>query len=303
MRQEPLRTLIAGTCIAALWGTASGAQARRPSDGLTLDLAPRVSLQLVAVKPGIFMMGGAGDPAVSWEGVRKPRHEVEITRGFWLGMHEVTRGQFAAFVKETGHVTEAEKAGSATGRRPDGSFGKLPGSTWRDATIFTQTDDHPAAVVNWSDCMAFCAWASKKTGRDVRLPTEAEWEFACRAGSTTYYGPGDGEKDLGAHGWYSGNAGWRTHPVGQKRPNPWGLYDMHGNVYEWVADWYVENYYAKSPRKDPPGPASGNRGIARGGGWHGGPACCGSEVRRLEGRIYCEPDLGFRVAVTAPPRQ
>ena len=276
--------------------------ALRSTTMLTLELAAEVSLELVYVKPGSFVMGGKGDPEVSWEGVRKPEHEVEITRGLYMGTYEVTRAQFAAFVEATGHVTTAEKEGKARGRRVDGSFGDLPEATWRDTTIYTQTDDHPVTTVSWFDCRAFCAWASEVTGRDVRLPTEAEWEFACKAGTNTWYFCGDDESHLRDYCWFSPHAAWKTHPVGEKKPNAWGLYDMHGNVYEWVADWYDETYYERSPRKDPPGPARGNRGISRGGGWHGGPFCCGSHIRRLEGRIYREPDLGFRVAVTAPAR-
>jgi formylglycine-generating enzyme required for sulfatase activity len=275
-------------------------EALHASTTLTLELARGVAIECIYVKPGTFMMGGDDDADVSWLGVEKPKHEVSITKGYYLGTTEVTRGQFAAFVEASGHVTEAERNGWSTGRRPDGTFGELPGASWRNPTVYTQDDDHPVSLVSWDDASAFCAWASVKTGQHVRLPTEAEWECACRAGTTTHFITGDTDAGLGAYCWFSGNASWQTHPVGTKQPNAWGFYDMHGNVFEWVEDWYDEHYYANGPAKDPLArvPRNGSRKICRGGGWHGGSRCCGSPVRRLEGRMYDEPDLGFRVAVT-----
>ena len=121
---------------------------------------------------------------------------------------------------------------------------------------FEQTDEHPVVNVSWNDALAFCRWLSKKEGKICRLPTEAEWEYACRAGSTTRYCFGDDASDLGEYAWYGANSDRKTHPVGTKKPNAWGLYDMHGNAWEWCADGYDAEYYEKSPTDDPTGPAT-----------------------------------------------
>src|SRR5262249_15422458 len=154
---------------------------------------------------------------------------------------------------------------------------------WRNPG-FEQTDDHPVVEVSWNDAAQFCDWARKKTGKAIRLPTEAEWEYACRAGGRTRYFFGDNEEELAQYANVADasfrqltgkNWGIRaddgyafTAPVGTFKPNGFGLYDMHGNVLQWCQDWYDKDYYTKSPKKDPQGPSSGENRVGRGGAWN-----------------------------------
>lgn len=154
--------------------------------------------------------------------------------------------------------------------------------------------------LSWSDCQEFFKKLNEKADgpqRTFRLPTEAEWEYACRAGTTTRFGFGDDAGQLGEYAWYEANSGRRTQPVGRKKPNAWGLYDMHGNVWEWCADWFSADLHAKSPTDDPPGPVSGSLCVLRGGAWPLGEARC-----RLANRLRSQPAyksgiLGFRIAL------
>jgi formylglycine-generating enzyme required for sulfatase activity len=155
-------------------------------------------------------------------------------------------------------------------------------------------DNFPVEQVSWIDAVEFCARLSQATGKTYRLPTEAEWEFACRAGTRGEYA-GD---DLDEMGWYDGNSAKTTHAVGRKKPNGFGLYDMHGNVLEWCRDWYSGNYYSQSPSVDPRGPGAGLDRVVRGGGW-------GSDAMNLRSafRHGSTPDarsnaLGFRLVKT-----
>ena len=158
--------------------------------------------------------------------------------------------------------------------------------------------ENPVEQVSWNDAVEFCKKLSTKTGKMVRLPTEAQWEYACRAGSKTAFGYGDDAdySNLGDYAWYTNNSESKTHPVGQKKPNAWGLYDMHGNVWEWCSDWHAESY-ANAKTTDPQGPGSGTHRVVRGGGWCNDPQGCRSAFRfRLtpDRRDY---NIGFRVAV------
>ena len=208
-----------------------------------------------------------------------PEHPVEITRPFYLGATEVTVGQFRQFVDE-----EAYQVGDGRWRNP----------------AFDQTDQHPVVFVSWNNAVDFCKWLSKKEGKEYRLPTEAEWEYSCRAGKAgSRYGFGDDDAQLKDYAWFDQNSGGGTHPVGKKKPNAWGLYDMHGNAWEWCQDNYDPDYYKNSPVKDPPGGAGGAR-AGRGGGWVHGPVLCRSAFRG-----YLGPDdhvgAGFRVLLVPPP--
>ena len=225
-----------------------------------------------------------------------PVHRVRITRGFWLGQTEVTVGQFRRFVQASGHRPEAQADGSggygyradhdpATSPRGDAFEGRSPRWSWRDPG-FRQGDDHPVVNVSWNDAQALAAWLSRIEGRRYRLPTEAEWEYACRAGTRTRYASGDDPQSLlrsanvfdadSARLWprwqamaLPGSDGHAfTAPVASFAPNAWGLHDMHGNVWEWVADWHGDDYYAQSPPDDPQGPADGVVRVRRGGSWH-----------------------------------
>ena len=147
---------------------------------------------------------------------------------------------------------------------------------------------NPVEQVSWDDCQRFLKKLNEKVGGGkFSLPTEAQWEYACRAGSTTRYYFGDDESELGDYAWYDENSGSKTHPVGEKKPNAWGLYDMHGNVWEWCQDWYDGGYYAKSPMDDPTGPATGSYRVGRGGGWFNAARLC-----RSANRDYFVPGVG-----------
>jgi formylglycine-generating enzyme required for sulfatase activity len=200
-----------------------------------------------------------------WE---MPAHAVTLTKPYYLGRFEVTQEQYQQ---------EMETNPSAV-----------------------QGHDLPVESVSWNDAQEFCKKASERTGQMVRLPTEAEWEHACRAGTKTAYYTGDGEADLDRAGWYDKNSGGTTHPVGQKTPSAWRLYDMHGNVVEWCQDFY-EPYKAEAAM-DPGGPSQGQCRVLRGGSWFGPPRVCRSASR---GRYTPEPrlsDFGFRVAADVPPK-
>ena len=221
----------------ANWGlrAAMTPQADQTSPDLTLELGDGVQLELVYIKPGTFVMGGENTWDNRFGCVELPKHEVTITKGFYLGKYEVTQEQY------------------------DAMMGTNPGESPREP-------NYPATTPNGitaGKAREFCQKVCDTTGRDVRLPTEAEWEYACRAGSTTEWFFGDDPSKLGDYAWYNDNDGGKPHPVGQKKPNPWGLYDICGNVFERVADVYAKDYYANSPKEDPTGPAQFEGGGSR----------------------------------------
>jgi formylglycine-generating enzyme required for sulfatase activity len=232
-----------------------------PPKELAVDLGGGVKMEMVLIPAGSFMMGDDnGDDA------EKPVHKVTITKPFYLGKYEVTQEQWEAVM----------------GNNPS----KFKGPK------------NPVEQVSRNECQAFLgklnAKAGAQTGKFV-LPTEAQWEYACRAGGTTKYCFGDDEARLGDYAWYGANSLGRTHAVGEKKPNTFGLYDMHGNVWEWCADWYVLGYYAKSPADDPRGPTTGSLCMARGGGWFYPAGGCRSASRYLVFPGRGRPYLGLRI--------
>jgi formylglycine-generating enzyme required for sulfatase activity len=233
-----------------------------------------IGMKLVRIDAGEFQMGSPDEDAEA-DADEKPPHAVRITKAFFLGVHEVTRGQFAKFVEESGY--------SGAGH-------------WRDPG-FAQTDAHPVVNVTWNDAVACCEWLSKKESVVYRLPTEAEWEYACRAGTTSVYPEGNDPTSLAKFGNVkgSGDGYENTAPAGSFLPNAWGLYDMHGNVWEWCSDGYDENYYKVSPRDDPPGAAGASARVSRGGSWSTFPRCRAAS-RRAKSPSDQDTFLGFRVA-------
>jgi formylglycine-generating enzyme required for sulfatase activity len=240
--------------------------AERPRPGVAAPAAgtgrenPKDGLRYMWIPPGTFMMGcSPGDGECG--GNETPAHQVTITKGFWMGQTEVTVAAYRRFVGSTG--------------------AQMPPAP--DFNVGWNSKDMPITNVSWDDATAFCGWAGG------RLPTEAEWEYAARAGSTeAQYGPVD------EVAWYSNNSGGKTHEVGQKRANGFGLYDMLGNVWEWVNDWYDPNYYQNSPAQDPSGPARGQGRVLRGGSWYNDP-----RVVRVSIRVRHDPpvryyNFGFR---------
>ena len=202
---------------------------------LTLDLGGGVKMELALIPAGEFMMGSP-EREKDHDSSEGPQHRVRISQPFYLGKTEVTQAQWTAVM----------------GNNPS----NFKGST-----------DLPVEQVSWDDCQEFCRKLSQRVGREIRLPTEAEWEYACRAGTTTAYSFGSDASRLGEYAWYTDNSAVQTHPVGRKRANRWGLYDMHGNVEEWCADWWVDPYPSGSQQVNPTGPTSGDTRVFRGGNW------------------------------------
>ncbi len=273
--------------------------------------APENSLgmKMVLIPAGQFMMGSDESPAALARAYPQydpkrfldlsdeaPVHKVRITRPFYMGQHEVTVGQFRRFLDASGYQPESIADGTGgygynrdydpeKSARGDAFEGRAPKYSWRNVG-FPQGDDHPVLNVTWHDAVALCKWLSAKEGKTYRLPTEAEWEYAARAGTRTRYHSGDEPQSLlKAANVFDADSkkNWQkwaafaldgadghafTAPVGSFAPNAFGLYDMHGNAWEWTADWHDDNYYAKSPVDDPQGPADGSVKVRRGGSWH-----------------------------------
>ena len=235
---------------------------------ITLDLGS-VKMKLVLIPAGKFMMGLEGRKV--FDG---PQHEVTISKPFYIGVYPVTQGQWRAV---TGKVV------------------------WKGKDNVKENLDAPATWVSWDQANDFCKILTKFTHKTVRLPTEAEWEYACRAGTTTRFHFGDDESLLGYYAWYKNNAvdinEKYAHPVGQKKPNAWGLYDINGNVWQWCQDWLDENYYTSSSQTDPTGPPSGRTRVRRGGSWEHDAPKCWVHYRSSAPPTETAPYMGFRIVV------
>ncbi len=283
----------------------------------------RLGMHLVRIEAGDFYMGNEDSVVkltklfpyadkVYFEDAAN-RHLVKITNPYFLGKHEVTVGQFRSFVEATGYQTEAESDGKGGyGIRSDFSSEQSPIYNWKSPG-FSQTDDHPVVNVSWNDAVKFCDWLSQQEGESYRLPTEAEWEFACRAGTQTRYWNGSepeglaktdnvADRDMKARYPNSKNSlvasdGFaHTSPVGSFDANPWGLHDLHGNVLEWCSDVYGN--YSTAPVSNPLGPINGPHRSVRGGSWCNLASYCRSAIRHNVRPGHRSYNLGFRVALS-----
>jgi eukaryotic-like serine/threonine-protein kinase len=275
---------------------------------MPVEFTNSIGMKLQIIPPGKFMMGSSKEEIdfwlkqnvshwkehLPWEG---PQHEVEITQPFYMGQTDVTVGQFRQFVKATGYKTQAEREGRAARGFPNEEFKEVADTTWLNPG-FAQTDDHPVVCVSWNDAVEFCQWLSKQQEKTYRLPTEAEWEYSCRAGSKGRWCFGDNEGELWDYVRDGGNSQNHSWPVAGLKKNSWGLYDMHGNVAEWCQDVFDPNYYKTSPPKDPPGPAAGDARAIRGGSWLWHEAhTTRSAMRYYHGPAGSANFCGFRVVL------
>jgi formylglycine-generating enzyme required for sulfatase activity len=275
-----------------------------------VHLGNGVKLTMVLIPPGEFDMGSTEKERAAFLEEAKsendrgsmeqiptegPQHRVRITRPFRLGRQEVTVGQFRQFVDQTGYKTDAEQDGKGAKCLVHPDWIQDPRFGWSDAG-YEQTDEHPVVNVTWNDAMAFCQWLSDKEEGEFVLPSEAQWEYACRAGTSTMWICGDSNTALEECAWYNGNSGWMAHPTGRLKPSGWSLYDMPGNVSEWCADYWSTGYYARSPVNDPTGSTMGWHRVIRGGCWCNRAGRCRS-ARRSSGLKYRRNIVGFRVAM------
>jgi formylglycine-generating enzyme required for sulfatase activity len=240
-----------------------------------------IGMEFVAIPAGSFLMGAADSGAYSSE---KPQHKVAISKSFAIGKYEVTQEHWEAIMGSNPYTLDRSNP-----------YYNLPGMK----ESITKPD-HPATV-SWNDAQEFIKRLNAKEGHNrYRLPTEAEWEYAARAGTTTAYSFGDDVRELGRYAWHGEDfSTGGSHPVGKKLPNPWGLHDVHGNAWEWVQDVYSDSYYKDSPAADPTGPASGNQHVVRGGSWHVTSTSWRSSFRKPYDADYRGISIGFRLVQTA----
>lgn len=280
-------------------------------------------IRFVWIPPGVFEMGslltaqqvqdryGTSETTAELWKDENPQHTVEISAGFWMSRFEVTNGQFRRFADDAKYQTEAEKRGEAYGLDANLNRDLRAGCHWRNPG-WEPLDNLPVVCVTWNDAVAYVEWLSKITGDRYRLPTEAEWEYACRAGSTDVFPWGHSLEN--GEGWLNGmdmtglpnerrwpapfpfrDGYWNVAPIGSFKSNSWGLYDMLGNVFEWCQDWYDRECYMQSPRVDPPGPAFGSNRVERGGSWDFLPVYCRAANRDYDAPDVASVSVGFRI--------
>lgn len=241
-----------------------------------------IGMEFVLIPAGTFLMG-SGDNVPEAVSDEKPKHQVTISTSFYLCKYEVTQAQWEAVMGSNPYMLPRSN-----------NLYNMPGMAAR-----IRKPENPATV-SWNDAQEFIKRLNRKEGhKRYRLPTEAEWEYAARAGTVIAYSFGDNAKDLGRYAWYGENFdSGSTHSVGKKEPNGWGLYDIHGNVWEWVQDWYDGHYYSKSPSTDPSGPQTGTKKVVRGGSWHESATSWRSAFRRQYDPDYRGISIGFRLAIS-----
>ena len=242
-----------GRLLASVLTTPDGERTVDEAGVLEVPL-PGGVLMFVRIPPGTFLMGDEKE---------KPVHVVTLMRGLWIAVTQTTHAQWQAVM------------------------GKNPSSLKGDPNL-------PVEEVSWEDCVGFIKALAPMApeGLEFDLPTEAEWEYSCRADSTMAWSFGDDESAIGDYAWFGGNANNEPHPVGTKRPNAWGLYDMHGNVWEWCKDWY--EIYKPDPVQDPQGPQSGAYRVLRGGGYSNNPSYTRSAIRGGDSPASHGGDVGVR---------
>jgi len=254
------------TVATATAGAAAGGQTQIQLPSIAVELGHSVTLEMLQIPAGEFMMGSAASDGNA-RSDEKPRHQVRITRPFYLGKYLVTQEQWQEVMENNPSIVRGPK--------------------------------NPVDNVSWEECRQFCHKlnAAPHPEGKFQLPTEAQWEYACRAGSSTSYCFGNEVSELSVYAWYCQNSQLRSHPVGTKRPNAWGLYDMHGNVCQWCQDCYGRDYYAHSPTDDPAGPATGSERAFRAGGWDSPARICRSAYRSDGDPGSHNYLLGLRIAL------
>jgi formylglycine-generating enzyme required for sulfatase activity len=259
-------TLMVGLCL-ALKCCAEGdlpADFKNYTETLTTLDGAKITFEMIAVPGGTFTMGSPTSEKGRKADEGPPR---KVTVGpFWISKTEVTWDEYDTFMES---VPQTPKGDPGEPYEADAITG--PTLPYGDQYRGFSSGKKPAIGIGWYGGMVYCKWLSKETGKLYRLPTEAEWEYACRAGTTGKYSFGDDDSKLGDYAWYTKNAKNMTHDVGTKKPNPWGIHDMHGNVAEWCLDWYGAKYPA-GDEKDPKGAAEGKNHATRGGSWKSTPS-------------------------------
>lgn len=248
-----------------------GSTIAKPPENIVVKLSENIDLEMIYIPPGEFYMGS---PAEEWkrQGDEGPVRKVKISKGFYLGKYEITQQQWEWIMKESPSVFQG----------------------------FEDSDQRPVDRVSWEDCQLFIQRINALEKGTFRLPTEAEWEYACRAGSTERFpwGVDSTYRGLFEHAWFFSRSEGKSHPVGTKKPNAWGLYDMHGNVWEWVSDWVGP--YSNQMQTDPAGPESGEKKVIRGGSWFNEPEalrCANRNAHIVQSR---QTNNGLRVVLEIP---
>ncbi|MEI6233720.1 MAG: formylglycine-generating enzyme family protein [Planctomycetota bacterium] len=278
----------------ALLISASLAHALENENTTTLELGSGVKLEYVVIFGGTFKQGS---PATEvGRNADELLHDVTLKSGFAMSKYPITIGQFKQFVAETKYRTEAESG-------PSGGFGfdgkalvQKKEYTWRNPG-FKQTDTHPVVLVTWHDAVKFCTWLSTKSGKSIKLPNESQWEFACRAKTETRFYNGDTDEAALVIAWFKKNAEGGTHPVGEKMPNAFGLFDMCGGVYQWCRDLY-NPYREKSDTTPVAEAVEGKpRYVLRGGSFLKDAKHCRSASRYRNDEHSRNADNGFRIVI------
>ena len=323
--QTGIVCLFAPAALLGLWLAAASATAGEARPEMVLDLGDNVTMKLVQIPAGKFLMGSPAneqgrnaDEGVASADAKGGRTQVEVTisKPFYMGVYEVTVDQYKQFSPKNDKRGNIMTWGMGS---PEGhQRGGIPTFNWsseKKGVKSEQNGSHPALATLPEDAQKFCEWLSEKSGKKVRLPTEAQWEYACRAGSTGRFSFGDRDEELCKYGNYCDQSSlsaypWqdkahrdgfdKTSPVGSFRPNAWGLYDMHGNAWELCRGWYTPNYSA-TDTVDPKGPATGKYYVLRGGAFESTPALCRSAARERRDSWndpHNRSDIdGFRVIV------